>query len=95
VDGGALAWAPVLKVNDKVALAGRLGVAYNHAEVRQPGGEYGVAYNKVAPLGSLGVSYALSDNVKLRADVGYTQVKVGFKETVDHTLLSTGVSVGF
>jgi opacity protein-like surface antigen len=95
VDGGALTWAPMLKVSERVALAGRLGVAYNHADVRRPGGESGIAYNKVAPMASLGASYALSENVKLRADVGYTQVKIGFKETVDHTMASTGVSVGF
>ncbi len=95
VDGAALAWAPMLKVSERVALAGRLGVAYNHANVRRLGFESGSTYTKVAPLASLGASYALNESVKLRADVGYTQVKIGFKETVDHTMASTGVSVGF
>lgn len=95
VDGGALTWAPMLKVSERVALAGRLGVAYNHADVHRPGAESGQAYNKVAPMASLGASYALSDNVRLRADAGYTKVRVGFTETIDHTMVSTGVSVGF
>lgn len=95
VDGGALVWAPMLKVSERVALAGRLGVAYNHADVRRPGSESSSAYNKVAPMASLGASYTLSENVKLRADVGYTKVRIGFKETVDHTMVSNGVSVGF
>ncbi|MRX06744.1 outer membrane beta-barrel protein [Pseudoduganella sp. FT25W] len=95
VDGSALAWAPTLKVSDRVAVAGRVGVAYNHANVREQGSEYASTYTKVAPLASLGASYALSDNVRLRADVGYTQVKIGSKENVDHAMLSTGVSVGF
>ncbi|MYN26897.1 outer membrane beta-barrel protein [Duganella levis] len=95
VDGSALAWAPTLNVSDQVAIAGRLGVAYNHANVRVPGSAYASTYTKVAPLASLGASYALSDNIRLRADVGYTQVKIGYKETTDHAMLSTGVSVGF
>jgi opacity protein-like surface antigen len=95
VEGGALAWATMLKVSERVALAGRLGVAYNHANVRRLGFESGNTYTNVAPLASLGASYALSENVKLRADVGYTQVKIGYKETVDHTMVSTGVSLGF
>ncbi|NYE63040.1 opacity protein-like surface antigen [Duganella sp. 1224] len=95
VVGAALAWAPMLKVTDRVALAGRVGVAYNHADVGRPGSEPGGSYAKVAPLTSLGASYALSENVRLRADVGYTQVKLGVRDNVDHTMVSTGVSVGF
>jgi opacity protein-like surface antigen len=95
VDGGGLTWAPELKFNESVALNGRLGVGYNHSNVQVVDSTSSQNYSRVAPLGSLGASYALNEYVKLRADVSYTQVGTGARETSDHTMLTTGLQLNF
>lgn len=89
--GGAVAWASALKMSDAVALNSRLGVSYTEATTR----DYPQKNTKLGPLASVGASYALNDSVKLRADVNYMQLQTGYKNDIDHAVLSTGIALSF
>lgn len=94
-NGVGLAWATALNLNDKLALHTRLGAAYTRAFVRQRGGSGGQSYEHGNLLAGVGLSYALSEQVRVRADLAYTPFKLRSNDSLHHTMLSTGLGLAF
>ncbi|MRW90989.1 outer membrane beta-barrel protein [Duganella sp. FT80W] len=93
--GGAVAWASAWPLTDKIDLNSRLGVSYTETRVRPQGNGVDQFYTRVGPLASVGASYALTENIKLRSDVSYTQLQTGYHDNLDHTVLSAGLAYKF
>lgn len=95
-------WATGMQLNDSLALNTRLGVAYTHTKwesyMSAPNSFLPTKGNdnRFGPTAGLGLSYAVTRNVKLHADYDYIPVSYGSANDKNHlSVWSVGASYRF